>query len=134
MTSVSRLGSRPGRLLESECPSPGELRKILLALGVNRGIHLLAMDEPTNHLDLPGIECLEEALEACPCAMILVSHDRRFLSQPSTAEWRLAPGGRRRRTGTAGEARLRMSSAKTAPLVANEVSSYLFAPAPASRR
>ena len=33
MTSVSRLGSRPGRLLSSESPSPGEIRKILLALG-----------------------------------------------------------------------------------------------------
>ena len=92
MTSVSRLGSRPGRLLESASPSPGEIRKILLALGVDRGVHLLAMDEPTNHLDLPGIECLEEALAECPCALLLVSHDRRFLSRLSTAEWRLAPG------------------------------------------
>lgn len=87
MTSVSRLGSRPGRLLESDCPSPGETRKILLAMGVNRGIHLLAMDEPTNHLDLPGIECLEDALAECPCAMILISHDRRFLSRLATDEW-----------------------------------------------
>ncbi len=89
MTSVSRLGSRPGRLLESECPSPGEIRKILLAMGVNRGIHLLVMDEPTNHLDLPGIECLEDALADCPCAMVLVSHDRRFLSRLARKEWRL---------------------------------------------
>ncbi len=87
MTSVSRLGSRPGRLLSSESPSPGEIRKILLAMGVDRGIHLLVMDEPTNHLDLPGIECLEEALAECPCAMLLVSHDRRFLSKTTRAEW-----------------------------------------------
>ncbi len=89
MTGVSRLGSRPGRLLESESPSPGEIRKILLAMGADRGIHLLVMDEPTNHLDLPGIECLEEALADCPCAMILVSHDRRFISRVGAIEWRI---------------------------------------------
>lgn len=93
MTSVSRLGSRPGRLLQSECPSPGEVRKLMLALGVNRGIHLLVMDEPTNHLDLPGIECLEDALVECPCAMIIVSHDRRFIERVARIEWRLAETG-----------------------------------------
>ena len=90
MTSVSRLGSRPGRLLASESPSPGEVRKLLLAMGVDRGIHLLAMDEPTNHLDLPGIECLEDALAECPCAMLLVSHDRRFLAKTAKTEWRFS--------------------------------------------
>ena len=93
MTSVSRLGSRPERLLASECPSPGEIRKMLLALGVNRGLHFLVMDEPTNHLDLPSIECLEEALAECPCAMLLVSHDRRFLSRAARKEWHLEPDG-----------------------------------------
>lgn len=89
MTSVSRLGSRPGRLLESECPSPGEIRKILLALGVNRGLHLLVMDEPTNHLDLPSIECLEDALSECPCALVIVSHDTRFVERLSKIRWHL---------------------------------------------
>lgn len=96
MTSVSRLGSRPGRLLASDCPSPGEIRKILLALGVNRGLHFLAMDEPTNHLDLPSIDCLGEALAECPCAMLLVSHDERFLAGLARTEWHLEPGGPRR--------------------------------------
>ena len=90
MTSVSRLGSRPGRLLASECPSPGEIRKLLLALGVDRGPHLVVMDEPTNHLDLPSIECLEDALAECPCAMILVSHDEAFLERLATTRWNLA--------------------------------------------
>lgn len=89
MTSVSRLGSRPGRLLESVNPSPGEIRKILLAIGVCRGLHLLAMDEPTNHLDLPSIECLEDALSEIPCAMILISHDERFISHLSRIRWHL---------------------------------------------
>ncbi len=89
MTSVSRLGSRPGRLLESEQPSPGEIRKLLLALGVTRGPHLIVMDEPTNHMDLPSIECLEEALSACPCALLLVSHDRKFLDKLTDYTWNL---------------------------------------------
>ena len=93
MTSVSRLGSRPGRLLESERPSPGEVRKLLLALGVNRGPHLIVMDEPTNHLDLPSIECLEEALSDCPCALLLVSHDRVFLGKIVQKEWTLVQEG-----------------------------------------
>ena len=92
MTSVSRLGSRPGRLLDSESPSPGEIRKMLLALGVDRGPHLVVMDEPTNHLDLPSIECLEEALGECPCAMLLVSHDERFLKALATTRWDLVEG------------------------------------------
>jgi len=93
MTSVSRLGSRPGRLLESEQPSPGEVRKLLLALGVDRGPHLILMDEPTNHMDLPSIGCLEQALEACPCALLLVSHDLRFLDGLAEWRWHLEPDG-----------------------------------------
>ena len=90
MTRFSRLGSRPGRLLDSAQPSPGEVRKLLLALGIARGPHLIVMDEPTNHLDLPGILCLEEALAAAPCAMLLVSHDERFLSRLARTRWALA--------------------------------------------
>ena len=89
MTSVRRLGSHPGRLLESALPSPGEIRKLLLALGVAQGPHLIVMDEPTNHMDLPSIECLEEALGECPCAMLLVSHDRRFLDKLTDKTWHL---------------------------------------------
>lgn len=89
MTAVSRLGSRPGRLLESAQPSPGEVRKLLLALGIVRGPHLIIMDEPTNHLDLPGILCLENALAECPCALLLVSHDTRFLERTTQTEWHI---------------------------------------------
>ena len=95
MTRFSRLGSRPGRLLESAQPSPGEVRKLLLALGIARGPHLIVMDEPTNHLDLPGILCLEDALADAPCAMLLVSHDERFLARLARKRWALsepAPG------------------------------------------
>jgi ATPase subunit of ABC transporter with duplicated ATPase domains len=90
MTTISRLGSRPARLLESAQPSPGEVRKLLLALGIVRGPHLIVMDEPTNHMDLPSILCLEDALTDCPCAMLLVSHDRAFLKKITRTRWHLA--------------------------------------------
>jgi macrolide transport system ATP-binding/permease protein len=83
----SRLGSRPQRLLETEEPSPGEIRKILLASGIANTPHLIVMDEPTNHLDLPSIECLDEALADCPCGLLLVSHDRRFLDAVTHQRW-----------------------------------------------
>jgi len=89
MTTISRLGSRPARLLESALPSPGEVRKLLLAIGIVRGPHLIVMDEPTNHMDLPGIMCLEQALSDCPCAMLLVSHDDEFLAKITEIDWML---------------------------------------------
>lgn len=93
MQPVSRLGSRPERLLETELPSPAEIRKLLLATGIARSPHLIVMDEPTNHLDLPSIECLERAPAGCPCGLLLVSHDRRFLEQLTKIEWRIESAG-----------------------------------------
>lgn len=87
LTVVSRLGSRPERLLESREPSPGEARKMMLAYGIVKTPHLIIMDEPTNHLDLPSIECLESALSDCPCGLLLVSHDFRFLRTLATVRW-----------------------------------------------
>jgi ATPase subunit of ABC transporter with duplicated ATPase domains len=91
MVVVSRLGSRPQRLLESRQPSPGETRKLLLATGIANEPHLIVMDEPTNHMDLPSIECLEKALEDCPCGMLLVSHDRWFLEKLTNRHWHISP-------------------------------------------
>ena len=91
MTVVSRLGSRPHRLLESVEPSPGETRKLLLAMGIANEPHLVIMDEPTNHMDLPSIECLEDALEGCPGGLLLVSHDIRFLRRLTRKRWNIAP-------------------------------------------
>ncbi len=94
MTVVSCLGSRPHRLLESVEPSPGEIRKILLATGITNVPHLIVMDEPTNHLDLPSIECLEQALVECPCGLLLVSHDRRFLDALTHKRWHISKDSR----------------------------------------
>ena len=90
MTVVSCLGSRPERLLESTEPSPGEIRKLLLASGIVGVPHLIIMDEPTNHLDLPSIECLEQALAGCPCGLFLVSHDQRFLDALAHERWHIS--------------------------------------------
>ncbi len=51
-----------------------ELAKILL-----QQPDVLLLDEPTNHLDIESIEWLEDYLKARRCALLLVSHDRRFL-------------------------------------------------------
>ncbi len=89
MTVVSRLGSRPAGLMDSVEPSPGELRKLLLGIGIAQQPYLIIMDEPTNHLDLPSIECLEEALADCPCGLLLVSHDLRFLHRLTRTCWHI---------------------------------------------
>ncbi|MCB1692244.1 MAG: ABC-F family ATP-binding cassette domain-containing protein [Pseudomonadales bacterium] len=93
MTVVSCLGSRPAQLLDSNEPSPGEVRKLLLALGMTKRPYLLILDEPTNHLDLPSVEALEAALAACSCGMLLVSHDSRFLDALTSTQWRIEAEG-----------------------------------------
>ena len=93
LAAVACLGSMPQRLLESGQLSPGEVRKLILALGLAREPHLIVMDEPTNHLDLPSIECLERALSACRCALLLVSHDAPFLERLTTTRWDLEAWG-----------------------------------------
>jgi len=91
LSVVSCLGSEPRRLLETALPSPGEMRKLMLALGIASRPHLILMDEPTNHLDLPAVECIEDALDQCPCALLLVSHDLRFCRRLTTIRWDISP-------------------------------------------
>jgi macrolide transport system ATP-binding/permease protein len=92
MTLVRRLGSDPARLLQSAEPSPGELRKLLLASCVESNPHILILDEPTNHLDLPSVVCLEDALEGFEAALVMVSHDQRFLDALTNRRWSIEPG------------------------------------------
>jgi ATPase subunit of ABC transporter with duplicated ATPase domains len=89
MSLVTRLGSDPDRLMETTEPSPGEMRKVLLAMGMAAFPQLIILDEPTNHLDLPSIECMEAALAECSCALLLVSHDDRFLDALTVLRWHI---------------------------------------------
>jgi len=68
--------------------SGGELRRCALARVLAPAPDVLLLDEPTNHLDLPAIEWLESELNGMRSAMVLISHDRRFLSNLSrTTAW-----------------------------------------------
>jgi ATPase subunit of ABC transporter with duplicated ATPase domains len=87
MTLISRLGSDPKHLIETSIPSPGEVRKLLLAEGIMLNPGLIIMDEPTNHMDLPSIQCVEDALKECQCALLLVSHDQVFLKNIVFESW-----------------------------------------------
>ena len=92
LSTVAQLNSDPDRILEGGRTSPGELRKLMLAEGILRHPALIVMDEPTNHLDLHSTEALERALAAYPGALVLVSHDRRFLSACTTRTWEVRDG------------------------------------------
>ena len=59
--------------------SGGEARRAALARVLAPQPDILLLDEPTNHLDLPAIEWLEQELKSMRSALVLISHDRRFL-------------------------------------------------------
>jgi ATPase subunit of ABC transporter with duplicated ATPase domains len=61
--------------------SPGERTRAHLAELQARRVNLLVLDEPTNHLDLEAVEQLEAALADYDGAVVLVTHDRRFLER-----------------------------------------------------
>ena len=70
--------------------SPGERTRAHLAELQARRVNLLVLDEPTNHLDLEAVEQLERALHGYDGAVVLVTHDRRFLERfGATREIRL---------------------------------------------
>ena len=92
LSLVAALGTDPDRLLVSESPSAGEVRKLLLAEGLARRPWAVVLDEPTNHLDLPTVERLSAALVAYPGALLLVTHDDGLAASCTTATWHLAAG------------------------------------------
>jgi ATP-binding cassette subfamily F protein uup len=68
--------------------SGGEAKRAALAHAIAPEPDVLILDEPTNHLDLPAIEWLEKTLKRLPSAIVMISHDRRFLENLSrTTVW-----------------------------------------------
>jgi len=65
--------------------SGGEARRAALARTLAPRPDILLLDEPTNHLDVKAIEWLEGELKAASSALVLISHDRRFLENLSRA-------------------------------------------------
>ncbi len=76
--------------------SGGEARRASLARALAPSPDILLLDEPTNHLDLTAIEWLERDLKSRRTALVLISHDRRFLSNLSDSTIWLDRGYTRR--------------------------------------
>lgn len=73
---------------KTDALSGGEARRAALARVIAPSPDILLLDEPTNHLDLPAIEWLENELSGLPSAIVLISHDRRFLqAMTRTTVW-----------------------------------------------
>ncbi len=70
------LWHREARTLSGGEKSRASLARVLVSVP-----DLLLLDEPTNHLDLSGIEWLEDFLRTLASAVLIVSHDRRLLTQ-----------------------------------------------------
>ncbi len=95
LSIVALLNSDPDRVLEGGSTSPGEMRKLMLALGILDEPELIIMDEPTNHLDLGSTEALERMLAGYPGALLLVSHDATLVGAATSIVWetRRSPRG-----------------------------------------
>ena len=76
--------------------SGGEARRAALARVMAPEPDILLLDEPTNHLDLSVIEWLEEELARTSSALVIISHDRRFLERVTRATVWLDRGRTRR--------------------------------------
>ena len=76
--------------------SGGERRKAALAKALIDNPDILLLDEPTNHLDIATIEQLEKIIKDFAGAVVLISHDRMFLSNTSEVTFWLDRGNMHR--------------------------------------
>ncbi|QLL05246.1 ABC-F family ATP-binding cassette domain-containing protein [Mycobacterium vicinigordonae] len=99
MTRLARfLFPGPGAHQTVGTLSGGELLRATLAclLSAEPPPQLLLLDEPTNNLDLPSVAQLQSALTAYQGALVIVSHDERFLHELDLDRRLLLEGGRLR--------------------------------------
>ncbi len=90
LAALARFGVDPN--LATDAVSGGEARRIALARALIGDPEILLLDEPTNHLDIQAIERLENDLRSFRGAIVMISHDRRFLSSLSKRTWWLDRG------------------------------------------
>ena len=91
---IAQFDIREGQKPEES--SGGERKKAALAKALIGEPDILLLDEPTNHLDMPTIEKLEKLIADFRGAVILISHDRMFLSNTSQTTFWLDRGVLRR--------------------------------------
>lgn len=72
--------------------SGGEKARVALAKTIVSKANFLILDEPTNHLDIHSVELLIESLNRYEGSLILVSHDRYFISKTANKIWEIDEG------------------------------------------
>jgi ATP-binding cassette subfamily F protein uup len=102
--------------------SGGWKKRLAIAQALISKPDVLLLDEPTNHLDVAGIEVLEQTLKSFSGAVILISHDRRFLDNTVNGLLELDRGVLRRYPGSFTIYQER----KAAELASEEITNALF--------
>ncbi len=69
--------------------SGGEKARVALSKVISSKANFLMLDEPTNHLDMHSVELLSDALRKYEGTLILVSHDRYFISKTANTIWEI---------------------------------------------
>ncbi|MBL7711551.1 MAG: ABC-F family ATP-binding cassette domain-containing protein, partial [Chitinophagaceae bacterium] len=72
--------------------SGGEKARVALAKTIVAKANFLMLDEPTNHLDMQSVEMLIDALNKYQGTLVIVSHDRYFISKTANKIWEIEDG------------------------------------------